>query len=465
METIMIDKTRELALKILYKIDKEKAYSNIVLNEMINQNKKELTNKDIGLISEIVYGTTTWKLTLDEIIKKYSKIKLKKISPWILNILRMGIYQIVFLDKIPKSAAVNESVNLAKRYGHKSSSNFVNAILRKVTVKDYEEFFQLKDDIQRISITNSMPRWIIEELTKQLGDMKKVEEIAINSNLRPHLSIRINNLKTAENKNIEQELIKKLEEKNIEVKQGLLEDFLILKNAKNIENMEEFRQGLFTIQDETAGLIPIILNPNKTDVILDACSSPGGKTTYLAEMMENQGIIEAWDIHEHRTKLVENTARRLGITNIETKVNDATIYDEKYKEKFDKILLDVPCLGLGVLKRKPDIKWQKSKEDVEEITKTQKQILENCSRYLKKGGELVYSTCSILKEENENIINNFLKVHENFYTEKINIEENKKIKNKEFFKKYITNDNCLQVYQNKETDGFFICKLKKSNKI
>ena len=465
METIMIDKTRELALKILYKIDKEKAYSNIVLNEMINQNKKELTNKDIGLISEIVYGTTTWKLTLDEIIKKYSKIKLKKISPWILNILRMGIYQIVFLDKIPKSAAVNESVNLAKRYGHKSSSNFVNAILRKVTVKDYEEFFQLKEDIQRISITNSMPRWIIEELTKQLGDMKKVEEIAINSNLRPHLSIRINNLKTAKNKNIEQELIKKLEEKNIEVKQGLLEDFLILKNAKNIENMEEFRQGLFTIQDETAGLIPIILNPNKTDLILDACSSPGGKTTYLAEMMENQGIIEAWDIHEHRTKLVENTARRLGITNIETKVNDATIYDEKYKEKFDKILLDVPCLGLGVLKRKPDIKWQKSKEDVEEITKTQKQILENCSRYLKKGGELVYSTCSILKEENENIINNFLKVHENFYTEKINIEENKKIKNKEFFKKYITNDNCLQVYQNKETDGFFICKLKKSNKI
>ena len=465
METIMIDKTRELALKILYKIDKEKAYSNIVLNEMINQNKKELTNKDIGLISEIVYGTTTWKLTLDEIIKKYSKIKLKKISPWILNILRMGIYQIVFLDKIPKSAAVNESVNLAKRYGHKASSSFVNAILRKVTVKDYEEFFQLKEDIQRISITNSMPRWIIEELTKQLGDMKKVEEIAINSNLRPHLSIRINNLKTAENKNIEQELIKKLEEKNIEVKQGLLEDFLILKNAKNIENMEEFRQGLFTIQDETAGLIPIILNPNKTDVILDACSSPGGKTTYLAEMMENQGIIEAWDIHEHRTKLVENTARRLGITNIETKVNDATIYDEKYKEKFDKILLDVPCLGLGVLKRKPDIKWQKSKEDVEEITKTQKQILENCSRYLKKGGELVYSTCSILKEENENIINNFLKVHENFYTEKINIEENKKIKNKEFFKKYITNDNCLQVYQNKETDGFFICKLKKSNKI
>ena len=458
----MIDKTRELALKILYKIDKEKAYSNIVLNEMINQNKKELKNKDIGLISEIVYGTTTWRLTLDEIIKKYSNIKLKKISNWILNILRMGIYQIVFLDKIPKSAAVNESVNLAKRYGHKSSSNFVNAILRKVSKKDYEDFYQIKNDIQRISITNSMPIWIIEELAKQLGDMKKVEEIAINSNVKPHLSIRINNLKIKDDS--KKDFIKRLEEKDIKIKQGLLKDFLIVENAKNIENMEEFRQGLFTIQDETAGLIPIILNPNKTDVILDACSSPGGKTTYLAEMMENQGKIEAWDIHEHRTKLVENTAKRLGITNIKTKVNDATIYDEKYKEKFDKILLDVPCLGLGVLRRKPDIKWQKSKEDIEEITKTQKQILENCSQYLKNGGELVYSTCSILKQENDNIINEFLNEHKEFYTEKINIKKNNKIQNKDFFEKYITNDNYLQVYQNNETDGFFICKMKKNNK-
>lgn len=483
MEIIMIDKTREIALKILYKIDNEKAYSNIVLNEMIKQNKKELTNKDIGLISEIVYGTTTWRLTLDEIIKKYSKIKLKKISPWILNILRMGIYQIVFLDKIPKSAAVNESVTLAKRYGHKASSSFVNAILRKVTVKDYEKFFQLKDDIQRISITNSMPIWVVEELAKELS-MEKVEQIARNSNLRPDLSIRINNLQIADEDELykqkdqkessgqklkekisKSDLIRRLEEKNIKVEQGLLKDFLILKNAKNIENMEEFRQGLFTIQDETAGLIPIILEPDKTDVILDACSSPGGKTTYLAEMMENQGKIEAWDIHEHRIKLVEKTAERLGITNIKTKVNDATIYNEKYKEKFDKILLDVPCLGLGVLKRKPDIKWQKNKEDIEEITKTQKQILENCSQYLKNGGELVYSTCSILKEENDNIINEFLSNHKEFYTEKINIKRNDKIRNKEFFEKCIINDNYLQVYQNNETDGFFICKLKKNYKI
>ena len=177
----MIDKTREVALKVLYKIDKEQAYSNIELNEQIRQNRKNLDEKDIGLISELVYGVTTWRLTLDEIIKKYSKIKLKKISPWIINILRMGIYQIIFLDKIPKSAAVNESVNLAKRYGHSSSSNFVNAILRKVEKTDYDDFFEIEDDIDRISKTTSMPKWIVEELVKGNG-IKIAEQICKNSN-------------------------------------------------------------------------------------------------------------------------------------------------------------------------------------------------------------------------------------------------------------------------------------------
>lgn len=451
----MIDKTREIALKILYRIDKEKAYSNIVLNQVIRQNKNDLQDRDIGLISEIVYGTITWKLTLDEIIKKYSKLKLKKISIWILNILRMGIYQIIFLDKIPKSAAVNESVELAKRYGHKSSSNFVNAILRKVDKKDYEELFNIEDRMERISKIYSIPLWIIKELSKQL-DMNEIEEIAKFSNFKPKVSIRINKLKIKK-----EGLIKKLEKRNIKIEQGLLEDFLILENIKNIEEMPEFKQGEFTVQDETAGLISTILDPKSQDIVLDACSSPGGKTTYLSEMMKNQGKIEAWDIHEHRIKLVENTAKRLGITNVKVNVKDASAYDKKYEEKFDKILLDVPCLGIGVLKRKPDIKWQKNESDIEEITSVQKQILKSCSKYLKKGGILVYSTCSILKEENEDIINNFLENNKNFEIEEINLEKNEKIRNKKFFKKYQKKDKYLQVYQNKYTDGFFICKLKK----
>lgn len=404
----MIDRTRELALKTLYKIDKEQAYSNIELNETIKQNRKKINEKDIGLISEIVYGVTTWKLTIDEIIKKHSKIRLKKISPWIINILRMGIYQIIFLDKIPKSAAVNESVNLSKKYGHTSSSNFVNAILRKVEKKDYEELFQIQDDIERIAKTTSMPNWIVEELLKYY-EVEQVEEICKNSNIKPHLIIRINQLKT--NK---ENLCKKLKENKINYKETEQEDFIILENIKNIESLELFRQGLFTIQDISAGLTAKILSPNLNEYILDACSAPGGKTTYLAELMSNKGNIEAWDIHEHRTKLVEENAKRLGVNIIQTKVKDATIFDKEYENKFDKILLDVPCLGLGVIKRKPDIKWQRRYEDIEEITKIQKSILNNCSKYLKVGGILVYSTCSILKSENEDIINNFLKENKNF---------------------------------------------------
>lgn len=430
----MIDKTREIALKTLYKIDKEEAYSNIELNEQIKQNRKNLTEKDIGLISEIVYGVTTWRLTLDEIIKKYSKIKIKKISPWILNILRMGIYQIIFLDKIPKSAAVNESVNLAKRYGHSSSSNFVNAILRKIEKNDYEEFFKIEDDIERISKTTSMPKWIVEELMKN-NEIKKVEEICKNSNIKPKIIIRVNSLKI--NK---QELIKKLKEKGIECNepQEKVDDFLILEKIKNIENIDEFKKGYFTIQDISAGQTARILNPQPGELVLDACSAPGGKTTYMAELMKNEGKIEAWDIHEHRTKLVEKNAQRLGIDIIETKVKDASLYDESLKEKFNKILLDVPCLGIGVIKRKPDIKWKRKPEDVKNITEIQKKILDNCSKYLKKNGVMVYSTCSILEKENQDIVDKFLKENNDYY---------------------IRPEKTRNILPNEEKDVFFICKI------
>lgn len=431
-----MDIARETALKILYKIDEEKAYSNIVLNSEIKKQKEKLQRKDIGLISEIVYGVTTWRITLDEIIEKYSKIKLKKISKWILNILRMSIYQIIFLDKIPKSAAVNEGVNLAKKYGNRGSISFANAVLRKVDKKDYTELFEEKDNIKRISITTSMPEWIILELKKEGVSIEKIEEICKNSNIRPSISVRINNLKI--NK---QELKEKLQEKGIKTEDGILNDFLILNNIKDIENLEEFTQGYFTVQDEVAGLTALVLNPQPGENVLDACSSPGGKTTYLAELMKNQGNIVATDIHEHRTKLVENAAKRLGINIIKTSVQDATIFNENYKEKFDKILLDVPCLGIGVLKRKPDIKWQKEQKDVDEISKIQYKILENCSKYLKENGEIVYSTCSIFKKENEGIIEKFIKNNLEFQIEKFDFEKNSQLKNEKnanlFFQNYI----------------------------
>ena len=493
-----MDKAREVALKILYKIEKENAYSNILLNDVINKNKiekglnkkekdkrekdkrekdkKGLNNKDISLISEIVYGVTTWRLTLDEIIKKYSKIRIKKISPWILNILRLSIYQIVFLDKIPKSAAVNEGVNLAKKYGNKGSVGYVNAILRKVdkdeernildNIKlnnnnnnnndnDNNNNYNMKD-LETISKCTSMPMWIIEELKNDGLDNNKILDICMNSNIRPNVSIRVNNLKTNRDK-----LKDILINENVKIKKdGILDDSIILDKVNGIESLESFKKGFFTVQDEVAGLPAIILGPKQNEKILDSCSSPGGKTTYIAELMENNGEILAFDIHEHRVKLVEENAKRLGINNIKTKVEDASIYKEEYKEKFDKILLDVPCLGIGVLKRKPDIKWQKKKADLDEIQKLQMNILNTCSKYLKIGGELVYSTCSIFKKENRFLIEDFLNKNKNFKLVNLKDIIEEKIDNK-FFLSYLKNDNFLEVYQNENTDGFFICKLVK----
>ena len=459
----MVDKVRELALKILYKMDKDNSYSNILLNESFNKirkegNKNNLDNRDFAFISEIVYGVTTWKLTLDEIIKKYSKIKLNKISLWILNILRLSIYQIIFLDKIPKSAAVNEGVNLAKKYGNKGSIGFTNAILRKVTKKDYEEFFFIKDENKRLSFCYSMPLWIIEELKEEGFSYNKIENFCKASILRPKVSIRVNRLKTSK-----EELKAILEKEGFKSEEGILEDFLILDKVNNIENLKPFKNGLFTVQDEVAGLSALVLEPKEQEILLDACSSPGGKTTYLAEMMENKGEIFAFDVYEHRTKLVEENSKRLGINIIKTKVNDASCYNEDYKNKFDKILLDVPCLGIGVLKRKPDIKWQKKKEDIEEISKLQLDILDTCSKYLKPGGEIVYSTCSVFRKENRDIIEKFLEKNSNFKLDNLYNILNEKIYNKDkFFIQYLDKENngYLEVLQNEKTDGFFICKLK-----
>lgn len=444
-----IDTARNIALKTLYKIEEDKSYSNIVLDDMLNSNREKLTNQDIGFISELVYGVTSRKLTLDNIIQKYSNIKMKKISSIVKNILRIGAYQIIFLDKVPKSAAVNESVNLCKKYSMKSTG-FVNVILRKIEKTDLTDIEKIENDIERISKLYSMPEWIVVKLSDELG-INKAEEVCKNSNIRPKISIRINKLKTSK-----EELINMLAKKNINTENAILEDFIYL-NSKNITNLEEYKKGLFTIQDESAALTALVLSPIENETILDCCSAPGGKTTYLAEIMKNKGSIEAWDLYEHRLKLVDENAKRLGIEIINTKINDSTILNKNEIGKYDRVLLDVPCLGLGVIRRKPDIKWQREEKDIDEITKIQKQILSTCSKYVKVGGRLVYSTCSILKEENEDIVNNFLINNPNF---KIINPENNRLKE---LNKNIVDRKYLKPYPNENIDGFFICLLERTN--
>lgn len=425
-----IDFAREVALKILFEIDEKNAYSNVVLEEFIKRYQERLSHKDVNLISELIYGVTTWRLSIDAILSHYSKIKLNKISTWIKNIIRMGIYQIVFLDKIPKSAAVNEAVNLTKKYGFQSSG-FVNAILRRVEKEDYEKLKQVPSEEERFSKVCSFPLWMVRKLIQQYG-IEEAKRIMQVSNERPKLTLRINSLKT--NK---ADFLKRLEQEEIEYEQAELQDFIYIKGIKNLSHFDWFKEGECTVQDEGAGKIALCLNPKPNEMVLDACSAPGGKTTYLAELMQNKGKIIAWDIHEHRVKLVEENAKRLGIQIIQTSIKDATKYDGTLNEKFDKILLDVPCLGLGVIKRKPDIKWQRKEEDIEEISKIQLNLLMTCSHYLKKNGQILYSTCSILKEENEDIVEKFLKEKQ--------------------FKKI----DEESIKPSKTSDGFYICKLLK----
>ena len=430
-----IDFARNIALKSLYEINIKQAYSNIVLDKFINEKKKKLSNLDINFISELVYGVVTWKLTLEYIIQKYSKTKIKKMSDWVKNILYLGSYQIIFLDKVPKSAAVNESVNLCKKYNFKSVG-LVNAILRKIEKSDYKEISNITNSITRISLKYSMPEWIVKKICDEYGE-EETANICQNLNLRPNISVRINRLKGKMD----------LGEK------GILEDFRTITGTKNITKTKEYIEGNITIQDEAAGLSSFVLAPKEGEIVLDACSAPGGKTTYLAELMHNKGKIVAWDIYEERLKQVEQNAKRLGIDIIQTEVHDATKLKEEYVEKFDKILLDVPCLGLGVIRRKPDIKWNRQEEDIKEISDIQFNILKTCSKYLKKNGTLVYSTCSMLKEENDAIIEKFIK-EEKFET--VNIEE--QIPN-EFSK--ITTNNMVQFLPSQNHDGFFITMLKK----
>lgn len=430
-----IDFARNIALKSLYEINTKQAYSNIVLDKYINENREKLSKLDINFISELVYGVVTWKLTLEYIIQKYSKIKLKKMSDWVKNILYLGSYQILFLDKVPKSAAVNESVNLCKKYNFKSVG-LVNAILRKIEKSDYEEINTITNSITRISLKYSMPEWIVKKFCDEYGN-EEAANICQNLNLRPNISVRLNRLKD-----------------KIELgEKGILEDFRVITGTKNITKTKEYIEGNITIQDEAAGLSSFILAPKEGEMVLDACSAPGGKTTYLAELMCNQGNIVAWDIYEERLKQVKQNAKRLGINIIQTEVHDATKLKEEYVERFDKILLDVPCLGLGVIRRKPDIKWNRQENNIKEISDIQFNILKTCSKYLKKNGTLVYSTCSMLKEENDAIIEKFIK-DENFEI----VDIDKQIP-KEFSK--ITTNNMVQFLPSQKHDGFFITMLKK----
>ena len=416
---------RQLALKVLYAVDKENAFTGIELKKQLSAS--DLSGVDKAFATELVYGVVKNRTRLDYIISKYSKQKLKKISPWIINILRMGVYQLIFLDKIPSSAAVNESVKLAKRYGHQASSGFVNGVLRNVDRNGDVEYTKGRDYYE---VYYSHPKWLVDMLFDQYGEDAK--GIIENNNKVPVTTVRVNVLKTSAD-----DVAKSLEKKGVAVKNTEFENVLQIADYGDISKLPEYVNGLITPQGTSSYMAAYVLNPQENDVVMDLCSAPGGKTTAMAEISGDKAKIYAFDLYDHKIELINNNCNRLGIKNAVAKPWDSTKLMEEFVGKADKILADVPCSGIGIIRKKPDIKWNKETEDFTEIIKIQKAILHNAHKYLKNGGTLVYSTCTVNKMENEDVVNEFAKEH------------GYKI------------DFLKTVLPDEEYDGFFVCKMIK----
>lgn len=447
-----MDKARETALKVLYETEVKGAYSNLALKKLLAG--KQFDSRDRAFITELVYGTVTRKLTLDWMISRFSKIQLKKLSDWVLQILRMGTYQIVFLDRVPPSAACNTAVDLTKKYA-KQSAGFVNAVLRniarnkdKISLEDIDA----SSIVEKLSIKYSFPVYLTEEWIKAFGD-KFTEELLSSLLERPEFSIRINTLKTTG-----EALAEELKRSGIDAVPGhFLEEALYLENVSDVSSLNAFIEGKMIVQDESSMLVTKVLDPKPGEKILDVCAAPGGKTTHIGQVMENRGHIDAWDIHEHKIALINKNAKRLGIDIIKASQRDALMFYEEATDVYDRVLVDAPCSGTGIIRRKPDIKWKRKKDDFGNLVEIQKKILYNSSRYVKPGGILVYSTCSIDARENEQIISAFLSENRDFSSESLENCLPQALKDKEEI-----NGGILKLYPHIDrTDGFFIARMRR----
>lgn len=440
---------REIALKILLDVHLKGAYSNY----SISKHLKGIENKqDESLVREIVYGVIENLSYIDYMISKLSNRRLEKVDPKILDILRIGVYQMAFMDKIPHRAAVNESVNLAKKYGHKGLVGFTNGLLRNFSRKKEEIMkIDLKDQVDYLSIKYSHPKWMVKRWLKEFS-YEFTEDLLIHNNSKPKLNIRVNTLKTTR-----EELKDLLLNSGYRVTESsYAKDGLIVEDPLRITETEEFQKGYFTIQDESSMLVAQVLSPKEKSLVIDLCSAPGGKSTHMGQLMKNKGKIISCDIYDHKLDLVRENAYRLGITIIETKIQDALKLNEDFIEKADYLLVDAPCSGLGIIRRRPEIKWNRKEEDIKDLSKMQKAILDNAGRYLKPGGVMVYSTCTIEREENMGVIEDFLEGNKNFALEGFSDLLSSPIDTED--KGYI------QLFPHIHgTDGFFVARLRKEN--
>lgn len=439
----MIRTPRATAAKILLKIEQDKAYSNLALDSVLREEK--LDARDASFVSALVYGVTERKITLDYELSFYLKQPVKKLHPEVAVILRMGVYQLLFMDKIPASAAINESVKLIKNGSQKYASGLVNGVLRNVQRYGKLHDYSSMPFTKRLSIEYSCPKWLIKLWSEAYGK-ENAEKLCAAALGKPPLTVRVNIGRSSA-----EDLKSVFTEQGMECKTVEdLENALILNKTGSLEQTESYKQGLFHVQDSASQLCCKALDAKPGDTVLDMCSSPGGKAFTIAQMMENKGLLQAMDLYPARCNLIEQGARRLGLTVIKTRTADASVHYDDLPEA-DRILCDVPCSGLGIIRRKPEIRY-KSKEDIDNLPDLQYRILKNCSEYLKVGGKLVYSTCTLNPAENEEVCDRFLNENPDFKK----VEVLKEIPRARENEPYLT----LMPHIN-NTDGFFIASFER----
>ncbi|MFC3843837.1 16S rRNA (cytosine(967)-C(5))-methyltransferase RsmB [Paenibacillus sp. MAH-36] len=442
---------REAALDVLIRVEENQSYSNLLLNQVLQ--KHALERADAGLATELVYGTIGRKNTIDFFLERFVSKGLAKLEPWVRCLLRLSFYQLHYLDRIPDHAVVSEAVNIAKRRGHQGISGMVNGVLRAIIRSKAELVLPAAlGDVKRIALGHSHPEWLVRRWIRQLGP-ELTEQICAANNEPPHVSIRANARRRSR-----LELLEQLQGSGLSAEASELAPAgILVQGAGNMALSPGFLQGDFSIQDESSMLVAEALEPRPGMTVLDCCAAPGGKTAHIAEKMDDSGKIWACDLHEHKQKLIADQAERLGLTSIQTLVMDAAKLDEHFgAESFDRILLDAPCSGLGVIRRKPDLKWAKQEAEIDAISELQYAILSRVHRLLRPGGVLVYSTCTIEHAENAGMVERFLAEHRDFELEPLPAEAFASVD------PAAAAAGMVQILpQQFHSDGFFIARLRK----
>jgi len=424
-----MDLDRKTAFQVLLEIEREKSFSNLALNRIIKENSPE----NPSFVRELVYGVLENRILLDYYLNILIHSGIGKVKKREKTILRMGLYQLLFMESVPDYAAVNETVSMARKLA-KGREGFVNGVLRSYIKNKDRIKLPPENSSEYLSVKYSFSPWIIDMWKRQYGE-ESLEKLLAASNERPALCIRANPIKTSR-----EELSVRLAKQGFEVKNGKYSDRVLYIYGSGLLDTDEYKYGLFSVQDEASVMACQILEPGPGENIIDTCAAPGGKSAAIGEIMQNTGHILSCDVYEHKLKLIEEQAVRLGIEIIETRLLNGLEGDDSLSGTADRVLVDAPCSGLGVIRRKPEIKY-KEKEDISQLTEIQSRILARASEYVKPGGTLVYSTCTINKEENDLQIEKFINSRKDYDI---------------VYKR--------QFLPTEGVDGFFICKMVKKGK-